>query len=72
MHATSDNYHTSVEGILNDCDFGQVDRVGPHVDVCLVFVSATSGEAHITVEGEPLVLLSCAYYAHDPLPCVAL
>ena len=47
-YATREDYHTSVEAVLNDTNYDQQQMVARRSDVCLVFVSADSGEAYIT------------------------
>jgi len=50
-YATSGDYHTTVEGVLNDTNPDQTEQVAARSQICLVFVGADSGEAYITVEG---------------------
>lgn len=40
-----------VEGVQSDTDYATITTVAKRSDVCLVFVSAASGEGYITVDG---------------------
>ncbi|KAJ7164325.1 glycoside hydrolase superfamily [Mycena filopes] len=50
-HVQSIDPTVVIEGVLKDTNLGQVASIGSGADVCLVFVSADSGEGYITVEG---------------------